>query len=150
MTFVKRIIQSFLRGPIFVILFGMVFFGIGGGLTYRQMVIQQNSIQVLGEVVAYSPSCDDEGCTYHSVVSYQTREGTPITYMSTFSSSPPAHEIGETVTVFYSPEDPEDALIKGEGIVFRIVFMVVGGVVILAGFIFFSSNIRHTLLSEEE
>ena len=70
--------------------------------------------------------------------------------MSSFASSPPAHEIGETVTVFYAPDNPEDAFIKGEGGVFRIVFMIIGGVIILAGFIFFSFNIRHSLLTEEE
>ena len=150
MTFIKRIIQSFLRGPIFVILFGMIFFGIGGGLTYRQMVVQQNSIQVQGEVIAYMPNCDDEGCTYHSVVNFQTRDGNPITHMSSFASSPPAHEIGETVTVFYAPDNPEDAFIKGEGIIFRTVFMIVGGVIILVGFIFFSFKIRYSILSEEK
>jgi hypothetical protein len=150
MTFVKRIIKSFVRGPIFIILFGMIFFGIGGGLTYRQMVKQQNNIQVQGEVIAYTPNCDDDGCLYHSVVRYQTNQGIPITYMSSFSSSPPAHEIGETVTVFYSPDNPEDAFIKDEGVIFRTVFMLVGGVVILVGFISFSNNIRNSILSEEE
>ena len=146
----KRIVQSFLRGPIFIILFGMIFFGIGGGLTYRQMVIQQNNLEVQGEVIAYTPDCDEDGCSYHSVVSYQTKDGIPIKYVSSFSSSPPAHEIGETVTVFYSPDNPEEAVIKGEGIIFRIVFMIIGGVIILAGFVFFSLNIRNSILSEEE
>jgi len=150
MRFVKRIFQSFLRGPIFLIIFGMIFFGIGGGLTYRQMVIQQNNIQVQGEVIGHSPNCDEDGCSYHSVVSYQTRDGKPNTYISSFSSSPPEHEMGETVAVFYSPDDPEDAFIKGEGVIFRTVFMIVGGVIILGGFVFFSMNIRHSILSEEE
>ena len=150
MTFVKRIFKSFLRGPIYIILFGMIFFGIGGGLTYSQMVNQQNNIQVQGEVIAYTPNCDEEGCLYHSVVRYQTNEGIPMSYMSSFASSPPAHDIGEKVTVFYSPDNPEDAFIKGEGVIFRTVFMIVGGVVILVGFIFFSTNIRNSILSQEE
>lgn len=150
MTFVKRIIQSFVRGPIYIIIFGMIFFGVGGGLTYRQMVNQQNNIQVQGEVIALTPNCDDDGCSYHSVVRYRTNEGIQLTYMSSFSSSPPAHEIGETVTVFYSPDNPEDAFIKGEGVVFRTVFMIVGGVIILFGFVFFSINIRNSFLSEED
>jgi len=39
-----------MSGPIYVILFGLIFFGIGGGLTYRQYTFEQQAIPVQGKV----------------------------------------------------------------------------------------------------
>lgn len=139
-----------MRGPIYVIIFGMIFFGIGGVLTYRQYAFKQQAIQVQGEVTGHTMgSCDEDGCSYKSVVSFETRDGKSISYTSTYSSSPPAYDVGETVTVFYSPENPEKAIIKGEGIVFRIIFMSVGGIIILFGLGFFALNLRNSFLTEK-
>jgi hypothetical protein len=54
--------------------------------------------------------------------------------------------VGESVQVFYSPENPEKATIKGEGRVFRIIFMTVGGVIIIFGLFMFGSNIKNSYL----
>jgi len=139
-----------MHGPIYVIIFGMIFFGIGGGLTYRQFVFKQQAAQVQGEVTGYTMgNCDEDGCSYKPVVSFEIQDGKSISYTSTYSSSPPAYDVGEAVTVFYSPENPENAIIDGEGKVFRIIFMSVGGVIIFFGLIFFTANIRHSFLTEE-
>lgn len=150
MAIMKRIHQSLEGGPTFLFLFGLIFFGIGAGMTYRQMVIQWNCIQVQGKVIAHSPACNDEGCTDSSVVRFQTIEGESITFTSSYSSYPPAHEIGEEVTVFYSPDNPENAFIKGEAFAFWSLFMLIGGVLILIGFISFLIKFRKSFLSEEE
>lgn len=150
MTLLKRITQAFMRGPLFIFFLGMIFFSVGGWPTYRQMVNQQNYIEVQGKVITHDPNCDDEGCTYYSVVRYQTNEGVPITYTTTSSQYPPEYEIGKTVTVFYSPDNPKDAFIKGEGFIIRTVFMSIGGVLILVYLISCSKNLINSFISEEE
>lgn len=149
MDTIKSIYKSFMHGPIYVILFGMIFFGIGGGLTYRQYTLEQQGIQVQGEVTGHTiGNCDDDGCSYKSVVSFKTQNGKSISFSTTYSSNPPAYDVGETVTVFYPPENPEKATIKGEGKVLRIVFMSFGGVVIFFGLSLFSLNLRNSSSTE--
>jgi hypothetical protein len=139
-----------MHGPIYVFIFGMIFFGIGGGLTYRQIAFKQQAIPVQGEVTGHTMgNCDDDGCSYKSVVSFESLDGKSESYTTTFSSNPPAYDVGETVTVFYSPENPEKAVIDGEGKVFRIIFMSIGGVIILSGIGFFATNIKNSFLTEE-
>lgn len=137
MTLLQRALNSFLHGPIYIILFGLVFFAIGAGLSYHQYALAQTGIQVQGEVVSLTPVCDDEGCTYAPVVRFKAQDGRTITIESNQSSSPPAYDIGETVLVLYPPEKPEKAVIKGEGLVFRIIFTSVGGIIMLAGVVLF-------------
>jgi hypothetical protein len=149
MDTIKGIYKAFMHGPIYVVLFGMIFFGIGGGLTYRQYTYEQQGIQVQGEITGHTMgNCDEDGCSYKSVVSFKTQRGKSISFATTYSSSPPAYDVGDTVTVFYSPENPEKAIIKGEGLVLRIVFMSVGGVIILFGLSLFASNLRKSSLTE--
>ena len=137
MGFIKRIYKSFMQGPIYVILFGLVFYGIGFGLSYRQRTMERQGLQVAGEVVSLVQNCDDDGCSYAPVVRFQTQDGRSISYESSYSSSPPAYDVGESVQVFYLPENPEKAVIKGEGRVLRLIFTIVGGLIIVFGFSFF-------------
>ena len=51
---------------------------------------------------------------------------------------------------FYSLEAPEKAAIKGEGKVLRIVFMIVGGVIITFGLVAFGKNVGDNVLSGKE
>ena len=149
MNIFTRIFRSLMSVSFFIILLGLIFFGIGGGLTYKQFAFEKQAIPVQGEVIGYTEGCDDDGCTYNSVVQFMTIDGKPITYTSTYASSPPAHDVGETVTIYYAPNDPSDAAIKGEGIVFRIIFMVIGGIIMLVGLGIFIANFKQTYLIEE-
>ena len=150
MSIIKRIYRSFMHGPIYILIFGMIFFGIGGGLTIKQFTFMLNGIEVQGEVTGHTlGNCDDDGCTYKSAVSFETLDGKPISYTTTISSSPPAYDAGERVTVFYLPENPQKAVIKGEGKWFRYVFMSVGGAIILFGFSLFVSNLSSASLHEK-
>jgi len=147
----KKVFKSFMGGPIYVNLFGLIFFSVGGGLTIKQYAFKQQAIAVSGKVTGHTMgSCDEDGCSYRSVAKFQTQEGKLITYTSTYSSSPPAYDVGEQVTVFYSPENPQKAVIEGEGQLFRIIFMGVGGVIIIFGLVFFASNLKTRILTEEE
>lgn len=147
MDTIKRIYSSFMRGPVYVIAFGLIFFGIGAGLSYKQYRLERDGTTAQGEVVSFTSNCDDEGCSYSPVVRFNIQNGETITFESTYSSSPPAYDVGEEVTVIYSPDAPENAQIKGGGKVFRIVFMAVGGVIIAVGLFFFFINVRDNVFS---
>jgi hypothetical protein len=138
-----------MRGPVYVIIFGLIFLGIGGGLTVTQLVFKQNALQTQAVVTGHTSVCDDDGCSYKSVVGFTTQDGKSISYTSSYSSNPPAHDIGDEVTIFYTPDEPLKATIKGEGIVLRVIFMIVGGVIFLFGLAFFASNIKNSYLIEQ-
>ena len=148
MSLIKRFYKSFMHGPIYVIFFGLIFFGIGGGLTYRQVRFESQGAQAQGEVTGFISDCDDEGCSHSPRVRFKTQNGQTISFTSTYSSSPPAYDVGEMVTVIYAVDNPEKAIIKGEGQVLRIVFMLIGGIFIIAGLLLFGSNLRNSGLSE--
>ena len=101
-------------------------------------------------MTGFQTNCNDDGCSYSPVVRFTTQAGESVSFESTYSSSPPAYDIGESVTVIYSLEKSDKAVIKGQGQVFRIIFMSVGGVVIAFGLAIFSSNIKNSVFSNPE
>jgi hypothetical protein len=147
MKFIKQVYKSFMRGPVYILLFGLIFFGIGSWLTYQQRTFERQGAQAGGEVTGLSSRCDSDGCTYSPVVRFSTQTGGTVSFESTYSSSPPAYDVGEEVTVIYSPDNPEKAVIQGEGQLLRIIFMAVGGLVIAFGLVMFSSNLKDSLLA---
>lgn len=148
MKVIKQIFNSFVQGPVFIILFGLIFFGIGAGLTIRQANLEREGEQAQGEVIGLSESCDDDGCAYAPVVRFTTRAGQSVTFESTFYSSPPSYRTGERVTVNYPPDAPEKAGIKGEGMLFRIIFLVVGGLIMAVGLGMFSTSLVRSFLKD--
>ena len=147
MSFIQKVYKSFIGGPVYLVVFGLIFFGIGSGLTYQQRAFERQGIQTQGEVTSLAQSCDEDGCTYSPVVRFKTQSGETVSFESSYSSSPPAYNVGESVEVIYSPENPEKAVIRGEGQVFRIIFMSVGGIVIIIGLGIFSSNLKDSFSS---
>lgn len=150
MSFIKRIYKAFMHGPIYIILFGLIFYGTAAGLSYKQRSLEKEGIQAQGKVVSLVQNCDDDGCTYAPVTRFTTENGQSISFQSSYYSSPPAYDVGESVVVVYSPENPEKAVIKGEGWVLRIIFMILGGVVIAFGFGFFGTNIKNSYLEPDD
>lgn len=142
MSIIKQIYSSLIRGPIYLIIFGLIFFGIGARLSLKQIILERYGTQADGEVISLTTRCDDDGCSYSPVVRFETQYGNKISFESTYSSSPPSYEIGERVTVIYPQETPERAEIKGGGMVFRIIFMIVGGVITSFGLGLFYINMR--------
>ena len=142
MSFIQKVYKSFIAGPVYLVVFGLIFFGIGSGLTYQQRTFERQGIQTQGEVTSLAQSCDEDGCTYSPEVRFKTQSGETVSFESSYSSSPPAYNVRESVEVIYSPENPEKAVIRGEGQVFRIIFMSVGGIVIIIGLGIFSSNLK--------
>ena len=142
MSIFQRILNAFLHGPIYVIFFGFIFFAIGAGLTYHQYNLARSGVQAQGEVIGLSDVCDDEGCTYAPVVRFQAQDGRTLTIHSSFSSNPPAYDIGEKVTVMYPVGKPEKADLKGAGGAFRYIFTGVGAIIMLFGVVMFGKNLK--------
>lgn len=147
MKLFQRIKQSLAGAPVILFLIGLPLFGIGAGLTYYQIIFRQDAINTQGEVISLSENCDD-GCTYSPVVRFTTLTGETVFYYSSFNSNPPEYEVGETVSILYKSENPEKAIIAGEGGILRFIFMCAGGAVILAGLIFFGINLKNSYLGE--
>lgn len=141
MNIFQRAWKSFLMGPVFFIPFGLIFFGIGAGLSYKYFLLQLHGEEAPGRVVSLSENCDDDGCAYAPVVTFDTRDESTATYYSTYYSGPPAYDVGESVIVIFDPQNTGDASIKGEGNVFRIIFMSVGGIIMSIGIYWFMRNL---------
>ncbi len=50
--------------------------------------------------------------------------------------------------VYFDPENPERAAIRGEGSLFRIIFMTVGGVIMLFGLYIFGKGLVNPIIPE--
>jgi hypothetical protein len=147
MKLFQRVKQSLMGAPVILFIIGLPFFGAGAGLTYQQLLFRRGALEVPGEVIGFSENCVD-GCTYSPVVRFTTVTGESVVYYSNFSSYPPEYEVGEAVRILYKSENPEKAIIAGEGGILRFIFMGVGGAIIIAGLIFFGINLRNSYLSE--
>lgn len=142
MATLKRLATAFLGGPLWVVLFGLLFFGIGAGLTYHQRSFERRGVEAQGEVISMTSSCDSDGCTYAPLVRFKPDDGEMVTFQTDYYSSPPEYRTGQRVTVVYDPEQPEKAVIRGQGQIFRLIFSALGGLVVVFGMWMFYSNLR--------
>jgi hypothetical protein len=149
MSIIKQISKSVLQGPIYILVFGLIFFSIGTGPSIKQLLIEYDGGQAAGEVIRLNDRCDDDGCTYAPVVRFTLQTGNQITFESAYSSSPPAYEVGERVTVLFPSEAPEKAEIKGAGKALRITFAVTGGIILCVGMYMFYRNLRAEISAPE-
>ena len=138
----KSIFNKQLLVPFTFLLFGLLFFIIGSGMTMRQRMLESQGIEASGVVIGLHENYDSDGSTYAPVVQFQTNSGQSIEFVSSYSSNPPSYDVGETVIVVYPPEKPDDAIIKGDGQLLHILLMLVGGIVAAVGFYLVLSNLR--------
>jgi hypothetical protein len=145
----KNIFSKQLAGPFIFLLFGLLFFGIGSSLTLRQRSLEKQGLETRGVVVDLQESSD--GGTYAPVVRFKTSNGQNVEFVTSYFSSPPGYTVGQAVTVVYSPEKPEEAVIKGDGQVLYIIFMLVGGIIVALGSYSMYTILRDiTFRSQEE
>jgi hypothetical protein len=137
-----RFFSKQLLGPLAFTLFGLLFFAIGSGLTMRQRSLEGQGIEVSGSVVALQENCGSDGCTYAPEIQFTTTNGQSVQFISSYSSSPPAYEVGEDVTVVYPSDNPTNAIIKGDGQFLHIIFMLIGGVIAIIGSFILASTLR--------
>jgi len=55
----------------------------------------------------------NESGTWKPLVRFKAPSGEIVEFAPSSSSSPPAYEVGETVDVFFDPNDPQDAMLDG-------------------------------------
>jgi hypothetical protein len=147
----KAIFNKQMIGPAVFSLAGLLFFAIGSGLTYSQRALESQGVEAPGVVVDLQENYESDGSTYAPVVQFKTESGQSVTFTSSYSSSPPSYDVGKTVTVVYPPEAPEKAIIKGDGQIVHIIFMLLGGIVAAVGFyLAFSTLHNTTTLNPEE
>lgn len=146
-----KIILKKLTIPLFFTTFGLLFFTIGARLTFRQHKLEKQGQEAQGIVVSLRENHESDGSTYTPVVQFTTSNGKTTQFESSYSSNPPAYDIGETVRVVYPPDDPTHAIINGEGQILHIIFMLLGGIVICVGYVQVFTSIRNmaTIQSEE-
>jgi len=144
----RTIFNKQLIVPLIFMLFGLLFFAIGSGMTMRQRTLERQGVEVRGVVVGLQENYDSDGSTYAPVVQFKTNGGQSVEFVSSYSSSPPAHKVGETVIVVYPPDDPVNAVIKGDGRLLHIIFMLVGGVAAFVGFSMVFSIFRASVVSD--
>lgn len=147
----KPFFNKQLLGQSALFLFGMLFFAIGSGMTMRQRTLEKQGLEAPGMVVGLQENYDSDGSTYAPVVQFRTNSGQSIEFVSSYSSSPPAYNLGESVTVVYPPDNPKNAIIKGDGQFLHIIFMLLGGIVAAVGFYLIFSALRTAaIVSPEE
>jgi hypothetical protein len=126
-------------GPVVIVrnvfsLVGILLLGGASLWVYATQRFISKAEKATGTVVEMVPARSSKGgTTWSPVVEFTTPEGKSVRLRPSFSSSPPAYDVGEKVEVFYRPEAPEKAKLDG----FFALYLgpiILGGV----GFIFFS------------
>ena len=129
--------------PLIFMLFGLIFFAVGSGMTVRQRTLEKQGIEASGVVVNLQENYNDDSTTYTPIVQFTTTDGQKVEFVASYSSSPPAYNIGESVIVVYPPHNPTKAIIKGDGQILHILFMLLGGIFLMVGFVQLFAGIRN-------
>lgn len=80
--------------------------------TTREFVAQADRVQ--GTVMAMAPGRGSRGAGLSSpVVAFRAADGRMIEWQSSVATNPPAHAVGDSVTVLYRRDAPEDARLEG-------------------------------------
>jgi hypothetical protein len=99
----------------FFTILGLLFLGGAGIAFYLGESMRSRAELTTGTVTGFSVQVDseDNSQTYCPQVTYRTRSGEQRRYDSNFCSSPAAYDVGEQVELYYDPNDPDSAQIKG-------------------------------------
>jgi hypothetical protein len=128
---------------------GLAFLGVAGWLYVQETRLTQEGITTDGIVIGLAESIDSENgsISYAPIVRFQTEGGRSFEFQSRYYTSPPAHEIGQNVTVLYPPENPREAVLKGASNLMIIIFAIVGGIDFLVG-IFLGLKLLNSKIQE--
>jgi hypothetical protein len=111
----ERLIRLFLGSVFALVGVGLL---VGAAISYRQtQQFLTHSIQATGTVISLergvSRNSDGEtSVTYTPVVRYAAADGQEHRFASSMSSSPPAYQVGQEVSVRYDPAPPFKAEIN--------------------------------------
>lgn len=90
-------------------LVGTVMGAVALSVWLRNDALMTGGVRTEGRVVALRYN----GSSANAVIEYETDWGETQTWVSEVSSSPPAYEVGETVRLWYDPQDPGRVLLDG-------------------------------------
>lgn len=104
--------------------------------TYR---IVRTGIQTQGTVVEHCEKprrgLETRTTSLAPVVQFFTTAGEPVKYYSQAYTTPVSHQIGETVTIWYLPDDPQKATLNGfDAWILPVVFGIFGAAACLIGY----------------
>ena len=127
---------------IFVILFGIIFVGVGIFILARgNELAKRCTIEATGtvvEIIEETSTDADEGIsyTYYPVIEYKAGDNT-ISKKSNNGSNPSKYNVSDKVDILYNPENVEEYIIKGDksSTLFGIIFIVVGIFIAIVGLI---------------
>jgi hypothetical protein len=91
---------------------GAVFLGIAIYQAWQPNTRGRYASKAIGIVVANEPEHGSDGIYFASVVRFKTGDGREIDVDSHVVSQPPAHAIGDRVSVSYDPADPQNARLE--------------------------------------
>jgi hypothetical protein len=96
--------------------FGWIFFGIGLALLAIALIaaglaisFRMGAEKVNGTVIENELRHYSDGNSYCPVVRFTTRLGQPYTHFSDVCSWPPSFEVGQQVTIYYDPKNPNSS-----------------------------------------
>ncbi|RIV23781.1 DUF3592 domain-containing protein [Fibrisoma montanum] len=100
--------------------------------------IIRTGIETKGVVIDNRYNIDRQGRTTSSmapVVQFRTADGTPVTYYSQTYTSPPSFDIGQTITLWYLPDNPQEPVLEGiDGLLLPLIFGIMGTIFSLIGY----------------
>lgn len=113
--------------------------------------------EVIGNVLLTSQvtNLDDSAASYnsntfHAVVSFQTKDGTEVTFTEGGGSYPAKYDIGEKVIIMYNPNAPSNAMIRSWEVWFAPILFIVIGVLPVVSLGIFSMVGSSTIVRKEE
>ncbi|GAA3109900.1 DUF3592 domain-containing protein [Streptosporangium carneum] len=124
--------------PLFGIVFGAVFTGVGIRVITVGQRLQRHGMRVPGVVVGLRWSGGDTG-VYYPTLRFQTVQGSVVETESDLGSNPSPVRPGQQVMVVYDPERPQRARLDGaggKGVLHSVLFMTVGAIILVVSLVF--------------
>lgn len=90
----------------------VLFCGFGASVIYVRHFVN-NAMEGKGHVTGLVRGSSKNGSVFKPVVEFQTADGTRIAFTSPMGTSPPSYDVGESVTVYYDPENPHSVMLSG-------------------------------------
>lgn len=110
---------------------GGLFFAIGAFLVISTISFKANAEEVMALITQMRPYEDNEGDTSYEVDVQYEYEG--FTFYATLDTYSSGMREGKCISILVNKDDPTDVVEPGTNLVIGIVFMALGGIVILVG-----------------
>lgn len=95
------------------LLFGLALLLGGGYFLERQREFIARSVAAEGRVIENERvrGRSSSRSSYRAIVRFTDQRGEPVLYHDSIAFNPPSFSVGQSVTIFYDPQNPQDAMI---------------------------------------